>query len=651
MALFDNKVKDYLSHSSFACMIVTANGIPLAWNRAAENLLPQYFGTGNAKQKSIFDFFNECGITNIFQKLTESTDVPIVIEWMSPSNKDFKATLEKQQDNNYFIILNDITQQKQHDKLVQSEKEETIKSKKIHKQFLANVSHDIRTPIQTIIGMMELLRTTKLDQEQKEYIRQINFSAEILLELVNDILDFSKLEVGSMQFENIPFDLVSLMESSIDFIAIEGHKKGLEILLNMSPALNPYFIGDPSRLKQILLNLMKNAVKFTEKGSVTVDVFEAELPDKDGKAMPALYFEIADTGIGITDEQKEKLFTVFYQTEASVSRRFGGTGLGLAISKNIIKMLNGEIGVKDNKPHGSIFWFKLPMMQAKKQECNHTILLKNTTKILIVDDNLNVHKYLSKLADYIRFSNVFFAKSGKEALKLLRESAKSDPFQICFIDMIMPRMDGWRLGAEIHNDPEISSCLLFLMIPEGVLRADAKMKLLTWFSGYLYKPLKKETLLRSLNTAAALLSDTATEPLEELESVEDYEEDTSVYFFGLKILVVEDHPVNRQLIKALLEKSGCIVTAVEDGKKAVEIACTKPFDLIFMDIQLPFLNGYEATAKIRELGIKTVIIACTASAQENEEDSYLACGMNDVLTKPFNRETLIKLLKKYFPNM
>ena len=514
---------------------------------------------------------------------------------------------------------------------------------------------------------MDLLEETKLDAEQAEYTRQIRFGASAILALVNDILDFSKLEVGKMVFEATPFSLIDVVENTIDLISMEAHKKGLEVIIDVDTTLPEFIIGDANRLRQVILNLVKNAVKFTTEGSISCIVSLSAFQEEDkvlNTNKPAILFEIKDTGIGIEIEKRDKLFNSFYQTDASTSRKYGGTGLGLAICKNIVSMMNGKIGIKNNLPQGSVFYFKIPIVQAKIPSSYENMLLSSQTKFLLVDDNPASLRVLKDMLMRFGFKKITLAESGDEALKIIKESYQNGTsFDIAFIDMIMPRMDGWRFAAEIENLPIVIQTNLYLMIPEGTLTTDAKMKLLKWFSGYVYKPIKRRVIFNLLNDIyrKKVNKNVNSEEIVELETIkyetkENSSQNKKYVLSSAKdvttnktknILVVDDHPVNKQLLKLILERLGYDVSTAEDGQEAVKKG-EDNFDLIFMDVQMPILDGYEATKKLREKGVKTPIIACTAGSQENEKEVAISFGMNDILSKPFTKDELQKILNKYF---
>ena len=580
------------------------------------------------------------------------------------TDETVSLVISKIEDGNTLVIINkEIKKKSIREKILNLKKKEPDAN-----LFIANTSHEIRTPIQTILTVMDLLEDTALDAEQAEYTRQIRFGASAILALVNDILDFSKLELGKMVFESEPFNLIDVVENTIDLISMEAHKKGLEVIVDVDTTLPEFIIGDSNRLRQVILNLVKNAVKFTNEGSVSfivsLSAFQVD-DDVSNINKPAILFEIKDTGIGIVAEKKEKLFDYFYQAEANTARKYGGTGLGLPICKNIVEAMGGKIRIKDNHPLGSVFYFKIPIVQAKIPSSYESMLLNLETNFLLVDDNPESLRVLKDMLLRFGFKNITLAESGEEALDLIKTShQKGISFDIAFIDMIMPKMDGWRFVSELENFSEIVNTSLYLMIPEGTLTTDAKMKLLKWFSGYVYKPIKRRVIFNLLNEIyrKKVNKNITNEDIVELEtlkpearvsiptSTKEVLHSAKIVTTNKTILVVEDHPVNKQLLKIVLEKHGYSVDTAEDGQEAIKKVKESNFDLIFMDVQMPILDGYEATKKIRSLGIKTPIIACTAGSQENEKEIALSFCMNDILSKPFTKEELEKILNKQLHN-
>ena len=650
---------------------------PIYYTDGASDYLPSFllkngeekliFISETEKEQSFISYLkthlNKNEIDSIEQKLKDSNQKQLLIRLAQEKLEDtLNLVISRIKDGNILVLI-DVEKKKKSIR----EKILSLKDKKTESNlFIANTSHEIRTPIQTILTVMDLLEETKLDAEQAEYTRQIRFGASAILALVNDILDFSKLEVGKMVFEATPFSLIDVVENTIDLISMEAHKKGLEVIVDVDTTLPEFIIGDANRLRQVILNLVKNAVKFTTEGSVSCIVSLSAFQEEDNVLntnKPAILFEIKDTGIGIVTEKRDKLFNYFYQTDASTSRKYGGTGLGLAICKNIVEMMNGKIGIKDNCPTGSIFYFKIPIVQAKIPSSYENMLLSFDTKFLLVDDNPTSLKVLKEMLMRFGFKKITLAESGDEALNLIKEAhEKGVSFDIAFIDMIMPRMDGWRFAAEIENLPIVIQTSLYLMIPEGTLTTDAKMKLLKWFQGYVYKPIKRRVIFNLLNDIyrKKVNKSVNSEDIVELETIKSEAKDASqekkddlrqakakIINKTKNILVVDDHPVNKQLLKLILERLGYNVSTAEDGQEAVKKG-EEDFDLIFMDVQMPILDGYEATKKLREKGVKTPIIACTAGSQENEKEIAISFGMNDILSKPFTKDELQKILNKYF---
>ncbi len=520
-------------------------------------------------------------------------------------------------------------------------------------RFIASILHEIRTPIQTIISTTELLQDTSMNKEQREYVRQIEFSANVLLQLANDVLDYTKITSDEFKPENIPFDLIELSEKVADLICIEAFNKGLEIITTIDYSIPKMVMGDPTRVQQILLNLVKNAVKFTQSGFVQLSI---------RRINGDIYFEVMDSGIGVPVEKQQLIFNRFYQVDASTTRRFGGTGLGLSICQNLVRIMGGEIGMRTNPTGGSIFWFTLPLKNANLDNGKPFKLeVPESTRVLIVDDNpLGLNSLTDKLLG-MGVHSVETADCGPTALKKIKAAKLSGhPFTIAFIDMIMPVWSGWRLAAEINNDADINNLRLYLMIPEGQLGGDAKMKLLNWFNGYLYKPIKRNSLLNTLvesftqsmdlphaenETPNFILSD-ETDESEHKKCTKVF--DDSNVATGKNILVAEDHPVNQKIIETFLKHYGATVYLAENGQEAVEQIKKHPqTDMIFMDMLMPVKSGLDATVELRHMGYKGIIIACTANNDKDDFVEYRRQGINDILVKPFKRITIKQTLEKW----
>lgn len=510
--------------------------------------------------------------------------------------------------------------------------------------FFANAVHELRTPIQTIIGTLELLEDTSLNPEQTEHVRQVKFSADILLALVNDLLDFSKIQSGQFKLERIPVNPRTILEETVDLISIEAHNRGLELVTDFTEDVPLAVFSDPTRIQQILLNLVKNAVKFTSSGYIKVS-----LSNKENN----LYFEVIDSGIGVPEEKKQLIFKEFCQADASTTRKFGGTGLGLSICKNLASLLKGDIGIKDNPEGGSIFWFSIPIDPCSNPPESLVeiprLSLEPTTKILIVDDSELALKSLLKKLNALGLSNIETANSGELALDMLKKASEErSPYDVALIDMVMPVMDGWRLAAEINANREINDVKLYMLVPEGQMGSEAKMKMLDWFNGYIYKPIKNRLLIEILNSASTQNIDLETvEPVEVLPVVEEKKQ-TPPDTYDLTVLVAEDHPINQKLLKTFLTSFGCTVFTANNGREAVnQIAEHPEVELVFMDVQMPELNGVEATIEIRKTGYQGIIIACTANSDEADFQMYMSNGMNGILIKPFKKQSVKEMLDKW----
>ncbi|MBR4385297.1 MAG: response regulator [Treponema sp.] len=517
-------------------------------------------------------------------------------------------------------------------------------------RFLASTLHEVRTPIQTIISTVELLGETSLDKEQNEYVHQIEFSANVLLQLANDILDYTKIHSGDFKLEYIPFDVVELTEHVVDLVSIEAINKGLEIVTDIDHTFPKIIMGDPTRLQQVILNLVKNAVKFTEKGYVVVRVY-----CRDEK----LYFEIIDSGIGIPKEKQELVFNNFYQVDASTTRKYGGSGMGLAICKNLVDIMKGQIGVKDNPAGGSIFWFSIPMqvsqIDAQLEEFTPHLTIPEHTKILLVDDNELALAALATKIKNLGISQIDTALSGEQALEKISAAAKEKhPYTVVFVDMIMPKMDGWRFASEVTSSLITNKLKMYLVVPEGQMGKDAKMKILDWFNGYLYKPVKRKQLFTLLNEAFTSLPNIYPVEMEAIKNINlaptnlvPLIEENEIAR-NCKVLVAEDHPVNRKLIETFLRKFGATVYSAEDGAAAVKMIEKHPeTDLIFMDILMPVKSGIDATVELRAKNYNGIIIACTANNDPNDFKTYRELGINDILVKPFKKDGVRGMLEKW----
>jgi signal transduction histidine kinase/CheY-like chemotaxis protein/HPt (histidine-containing phosphotransfer) domain-containing protein len=546
-------------------------------------------------------------------------------------------------------LVDDATEQNQLENRLQTAKDAAERATETKSQFLANMSHEIRTPIQTIIGTTELLQETKLDREQAEYARQVKFSADVLLSLINDILDFTKIEAGRLRLETADVNFAELVRQSVELVCLEAHAKNLEMVLDLAADLPATLRGDPTRLRQIIVNLVKNAVKFTKSGEIVVSARRSEYQGKE-----AVTLAVADSGIGVAPELRSRLFTTFFQGDATTTRRFGGTGLGLSISRHLTQLMGGEIGMRPNDGQGSVFYFTFPAERSEFGDAAPSASVPAEDRVLAVDDHGRARRVLVDLLAGFGFAHIDEAASGQEALQKMEAAVQAGrPYGLCFIDQVMPQMDGWRLAAEINANKRINQARLILMVPRGSLGADTKMTLLRWFNAYVYKPISRPDLAEVLSAAVQPLDLEGSEPAALPGTAPAAAADgppakaETGNLAGLPVLVVEDHPINRKLFAVILERLGCSVVLAEDGVDAVAAAERQAFALVFMDIQMPRLNGYEATEKLRGLRFAAPIIAVTASAMPDEWERCRSAGMDDILVKPFKREDIEAKLRRW----
>lgn len=506
--------------------------------------------------------------------------------------------------------------------------------------FLANTVHELRTPVQTIIGTLDLLSDTKLNTEQTEYVKQLKFSSEVLLSLVNDILDFAKLHTDQISIEEISFNPILLLENTASLVSLDASEKGIELFTDIDYSLYPEISGDPTRIRQIILNLLKNAVKFTEKGYVKI---------KMQKISDFLEFSVTDTGIGIKPEYKEKLFTNFWQGDPSITRKYGGTGLGLSICKSLITKMNGEIYVNDNPDGGSIFTFTIPYKPTKIITKKIYPLDFKIKKILIVDGNSIVTENLKNKLSYLNLTDITTTTDCSNAIQIIKEhNQKNTPFDCIFINSKLRSQDGWSLASQIRNNLGLKKIKLFLMTYKGTIGQDAKIKILNWFNGFIYKPIQMENLYFTLKEAESGKTTSLKKILSERAEENFSFSKKSEIALGLKILVAEDHPVNRRLLKTFLIQFGAEVIEAENGMEAVKKAeNTKDLNIIFMDIQMPILSGTEASEMIRKKNSDVIIIASSALNDKKTAEEFKNKGINDILPKPFKRDDVKKILEKW----
>lgn len=537
----------------------------------------------------------------------------------------------------FVTIAFDISKQLEYESNIIRAREQALAGTQAKSEFLANMSHEIRTPMNAIMGMAELLSETKLDHEQKKYVEIFQRAGESLLSLINDILDLSKIEAGHFELDHVPFNINTVVEKASEIMALKAHQKHLELAVDVQEDLHQHYIGDPNRIRQILLNLVGNSIKFTKRGEILLKIYSGK---KDGKSREII-FEIQDTGIGMTEDQVKKLFQRFRQADSSITKEFGGTGLGLNITRKLVDLMRGSISVESSFGIGSRFSVRIILDEDDVPDQNYDPVNLAGKRVLIVDDTKTNRYILRKILEH-QEAIVDESEDGTKAIQMINQKAGlNSPYDLILLDCRMPGIDGFTVAQKVQESTDLRGPLLMMLTSDNRPGDFSKSKSLG-LKSYLVKPVLKNELLHEISKAIHQ---------EEGEATTQIQEEKSENVSALNILLVDDNDENRLVIKSFLKSFPWKIDEAKNGREAIQSFQQRKYDVVLMDMQMPVMDGYSATREIRKIESSsddnhTPIFALTAYALKEEIDKSLDAGCDGHLSKPIAKAKLVRVIQE-----